>query len=315
MSALRYGKGWGLFNPLAAAVIAISPWTVITCRAGNFWPGIKSEMPLVPTAKSLADICESEATALWAEHKKILVLWSGGVDSSLVATYMALSCPEDGQLMLGSSQGSSPDFDNNLVSWFYEQGVSFCQADPDRLRAFVADGWHVVTGVHADTLLSGDIVRYGHLYSDIHIMGIKDLISKMARTENDKKVDALYAQLLPLINLMPIQKTAANFAWWLDYTCAWDIDSLATWQVFGVHPDNYTDFFGALDFQRWAVKEASEKIGSNEATHKQIYHDLLASLLPFIPVINRTELTFETKSMNSWEGVVGVTKDWQLIFG
>ena len=300
MNNLRYGKGWGYLNPLASAVIAISPWSIITCRVGNFWPGIKSETPITPTTKPLADICQSEAAALWAKYKKVLVLWSGGVDSSLVATLMAKSRPADGQLMLGSSQGSSPDFDNDLIAWYFDQGVSFCQADPARLKEFVDAGWHVVTGVHADTLLSGDIVRYGQLYSDIHRMDIRDLISKMVRTEDDKKVEELYVQLKPLIDLMPLQHNAANFAWWLDYTCAWDIDSLATWCLFGVHPNNYTDFFGSLDFQQWAIKDASEKIGSTEGTHKKIYHDLLTSLLPFAPAINRTEIKHEIKRINTW---------------
>lgn len=314
MSNLRYGKGWCYLNPLAASVIAISPWHIITCRVGGFWPGVTSEAPLTSTTKSFAEICQSEAVALWAKHKKVLVLWSGGVDSSLVATFMAKTRPADGQLMLGSSHGSSPDFDNNLMAWYFEQDISFCQADPARLNEFVAAGWHVVTGVHADTLLSGDIVRYGHLYNDIHNIGIKDLISKMAKTEDDKKVDELYGHLKPLIDLMPLQQTAANFAWWLDYTCAWDMDSMATWQVFGVHPNNYTDFFGAIDFQRWSIKDSYEKIGSTEATHKQIYHDLLASLLPFTPEIVRTEMSYKTKSMNIWEGVVGVTEDWQFVY-
>ncbi|WP_347506208.1 hypothetical protein [Pseudomonas anguilliseptica] len=313
---LRYAKGWVNGNPVAQAVYQLSPWYLFTCRAGDIWPGIKEPIPQgTPGAGDFAAICRKEAAALWAEFSSLTVMWSGGIDSNLLACLLVESCPAGASLTLSGPADRLAATDDQALNWLRDHGCATVVTDTEVLHQVVADGGMVVTGVHADTLLCGDLIRYNDLYAAIWDMSVEEMFVRCSGLAPGA-VRGYLERLEPLLALMPLARTAANVAWWLDFTCAWDSDAMMAWRVFGLAPGGvgYRDFFAAPAFQLWSMQDVALKVGKTADTHKQLYTNLIAEIVGFMPNLPlRTEIDEEVKMERVWGEVIGIREDWSLI--
>lgn len=311
----RYLRAWRDSGPVARAITRLCPWSRPTCRVGGFWPGIYEPIPEGEAGGDLAALCRAEAAALWAKYDKLAVLWSGGVDSSLLACLLAESRPSNATLVLIAEAATLANDAYDLRDWLLAQGCTTQILSSQALRDVTARGGMVVTGYHADTLLSGDIVRYNDLYESIWGMTEQELFERITGLPASV-VMGLLADLEPLLAMMPLPRTAANVAWWLDFNCAWASDDMTLKYSFDLAPpgQGYVNFFGAPSLQLWSMQGADNKIGPDKASHKHLYLDLIAGIVGFAPSIpHSTEPgAFFGESMDMGR-VLAIREDWSVV--
>lgn len=273
-------------------------------------------MPVGEPGGDFAAICRTEAQKLWAKYSEIAVMWSGGMDSSLLACLLVESKPANGKLLISSERETLAWDDHDIMKWLLAAGCEKLEASSASLRAVVDRGGMVVAGYHADTLLCGDIMRYYDLYSTIWDMSVEEMLIAIQGRIHKSSVQAYMTDLQPLIDLMPLPKTAANVAYWLDFTCAWNSDEMALKFIFDLEPPGvgYVNFFGANDFQLWSLQDVEAKVGKNKETHKQVYHQLLSEIVGFGPVIPLNTEPGELYGASMDMGkVLAITEDWKVI--
>ena len=316
MMNYRYASGWARANPVGQAISKLTPWYRVMCRAGDFWPGIKSAIPTGQYGGDLASICRTEAQAAWEGRSELVVMWSGGIDSTLLAALLVECRPEGGLIRLCSDRATLEWDTHQGLQWLLSHGCTKLEIDPAELRAVVGRGGMVVAGYHADTLLSGDIVRYNDLYERIFDISVEDMfveITKFPLTVVQKYL----ADIKPLLDLCPLEQTAANVAWWLDYTCAWDSDEMALKYAVDIDPPGvgYFNFYGSDAFQLWAVQDATLKIGRTKETHKQVYLDLLSEVMGFAPEMPVTTEPSREYYQNEaiTRQLLAIKEDWTLV--
>lgn len=310
----RYALGWVNSTPLGRAIYHLTPWSRVTCRAGGLWPGITNPIPSGTPGGDFLSICRQEAQALWQQYNELAVMWSGGMDSSLLACVLAECKPAEATLLI-SSEGTTLAQESDVLNWLSSKGCPKMLMTPHTLRAVTERGGMVVTGYHADSLLCGDIIRYWNLYESIWTMTVEEMLGIVSEL-HPAAVTALLQDLEPLLELMPLERTAANVAWWLDFTCAWDSDEMATKFVFNLNPpgSGYINFYGADAFQLWAMQDVAVKVGNTKATHKQLYKAAITEVLGFIPVIPiNTEPGEEYGESMDMNKVLVIKEDWTVI--
>lgn len=314
LAQVRYARGWAHGTAFGRALFELTPWHKVLCRAGDFWPGIKSPMPAGPYGGDLASLCRAEAQALWNQYDELLVAWSGGIDSTLLACLLAECQPAGTVLNLCSEATTLGWVNHHGLQWLLDKGCQTVPLTKANLEAVVARGGMVVTGYHADTLLSGDMVRYNDLYERIWSMDLVELFMAVSKLP-EAAVKHHLKVLQPLLDLCPLPQTAANVAWWLDYTCAWDSDEM----MFKYHQDiappgvGYVNFYGAESLQRWAVQDAEQKLGKTKATHKQAYLAILADILGFMPDLpHATEFDDSYGAIMDMGKVLIIHEDWSV---
>ncbi|SUE95813.1 Uncharacterised protein [Ectopseudomonas mendocina] len=243
-------------------------------------------------------------------------MWSGGMDSSLLACLLLEAKPAHGKLLISSEPITLSWNDHDILKWLVGAGCEKLEATSASLRDVVDRGGMVVAGYHADTLLCGDIMRYYNLYSDIWSMSVEDMMVRVASDIHEASVQSFMSDLQPLIDLMPLPKTAANVAYWLDFTCAWDSDEMTLKFAFDLEPPGvgYVNFFGARDFQLWSLQDVEAKVGKNKETHKRVYYELLSEIVGFQPTIPLNTEPGELYGTSMDMGrVLAITEDWKVI--
>lgn len=312
----RYALGWSRTHPVGQAVAALTPWTRAMCRAGDFWKGLKSPIPQGEYGGNFPSICRSEITKLWAGRKEIVVLWSGGIDSTLVAALLVESRPKGAVIRLCSDTATLSNEEHQGLGWLVENGCMKMPLDVNQLRSVTERGGMVVSGYHADTLLSGDMVRYWDLYETIWDMSLEDLFLKVSGLPI-QAVKKHMEDIQPLLDLCPLEQTAANVAWWLDYTCAWDDDEMALKYIMDLEApgEGYINFFASEALQLWAVQDASLKIGRTKGTHKKVYMELLNEIMGFsVEMPINTEPTSDYFIYPISKGLLlAIREDWSII--
>ena len=310
----RYALGWVKTDPVGWAVYQLSPWDRITCRAGGLWPGITAPIPQGTPGGDFAQICRQEAQALWQQYNELVVMWSGGMDSSLLACLLAESKPAGATLVIASDAATLAQ-DSDVLHWLASKGCPKMLMNSQTLKAVPERGGMVVTGYHADTLLCGDIIRYWNLYETIWTMTVEEMLQQVSGLHPDAVV-SLLQDLEPLLALMPVERTAANVAWWLDFTCAWDSDEMTAKFSFDLQPpgSGYINFYGADAFQLWSMQDVELKVGKTKATHKQIYKSMLTEVMGFTPAVPlNTEPGEDYGESMDMHQVLAIREDWSLV--
>lgn len=230
---------------------------------------------------SFTDICDAEGRKIVEESKqtgkKIQVLWSGGIDST-VALIALLRASEPNHIathfeVLASMKSIDeyPLFFRNYIL----NKVPFRPIAPPITQRFDQDAL-IVTGEHGDQLFGSDkllpLIKNGLAYEKYEDVMPIYLIDKFGQ---GAKTDRLLNYLQPLIKACPQAiETAYDLFWWLNYTIKWQQVSLRL-PVFTFQEDvqlltgNFRHFFRAEDFQQWSLGLGSERISPNLITYKQ----------------------------------------------
>ena len=243
--------------------------------------------------KSFDEICQERAKGL-IEHakatdRKVAIMYSGGIDSTLILTSFMKACPNDLDLITVLMNSSSIDENRN----FYQDYVIKTFKDikhSDFFPLIIGDPRYIyVTGEGADQLFGSMVTRkmitlYGE--PSIHEPLTRERIEGFFNNtlNNQRYAEQLTELIFRVKDKAPPEvkiDTPFLFFWWLNLTCKYQsvyVRSAAYAQKYQFNVDfndNYQMFFDREEFQLWSMNNTDLLIEDSWKTYKQHAKDII----------------------------------------
>lgn len=235
--------------------------------------------------KSYEEVCISRAEQLIklskTTNKPIVIMYSGGIDSTLVVIAFMLAANGDYtniQIAL-----SSPSIREN-PKFYYDHIRSNFKLLPSEKSLYFLNGDYIVVGGEGnDQLMGSDYYKQLYVSGNIDLLNVpytESLICDMLI--NSGMTSASAKQWFYLLDLQ-IRKTQVcqistvkDFFWWLNFSFKWqavyfrmivrsNYFELINQQFLDLH---YHQFFMTDDFQQWSILNPDKKIGNTWASYK-----------------------------------------------
>lgn len=231
------------------------------------------------TEKSFGEICRERARFICekssAENRKIQVLWSGGIDSTLALVSLIRELENRGDLprleilLSKESINEYPTFFQDII----EKKLNYILFAPP-IYDFLDAKKIIVTGEHGDQLFGSDKAQHFVITNQAFRPFEEILPVVIARKLGSKKsVDSIISFLEPQIEKSPVKlETLFDFLWWMNFSLKWQHVSLRMFYEDGNEKfsldDNFLHFFSARDFQNWSVLNHNLKIKKTWKSYK-----------------------------------------------
>ena len=244
---------------------------------------IIDRIPIGTTELNFEEICHQRATEITTSTTgKIVLLWSGGIDStlaliSLIKTFRAHD--ELDRLTLLLSEESIAEYPS-----FYEDEIRHKlshQIIEGTIYDHITPEDILVTGEHGDQLFGSDKLKIPILRGDAYIPyeEILDfIISRKFGTE--KYTQRIIDFLHPLIAQSPVKiHTLYDYMWWLNFSAKWQSVSLRL--IYGLERQHTAlgktvfHFYRSDDFQKWSLANHHLKIRKNWNSYKYIAKEII----------------------------------------
>jgi hypothetical protein len=252
---------------------------------------VLDEIPPVPTGAtaSFGEICRAVAGDLVEEarrtDRRIRLLWSGGIDSTvaLVSLLQVLPESEYDRLRIILSMVSIDEYPLFFRRHILNK-VPFRLVRPPVTKYFGKDDL-IVTGEHGDQLFGSDkllpLIRNGLAYEkyvDVLPLLLAHKFGKPAR------VDLLLDYLQPLLAACPVPlHTTFDLFWWLNFSIKWQQVTLRL-PVFtfkedvGGLVDRFRHFFRDARFQEWSLVNHPHRAATGLAHYKWAAKEVIYAL-------------------------------------
>lgn len=233
------------------------------------------------TEKSFSEICAERAAFIvqksMAENRKIQILWSGGIDSTLalVSIFKELENREAIHLLeillSNESVTEYPTFFYDVI----EPKLKYVLFNPpifDYLDATKI----IVTGEHGDQLFGSDKAQH-FINTNQAFRPFEELLPVVIarKSGSTKSVDKIISYLMPQVEKSPVKiKTLFDFLWWMNFSLKWQHVSLR--MIYELENErfsldkNFIHFFSAVDFQSWSISNHEFKIKKTWKSYKYI---------------------------------------------
>jgi hypothetical protein len=263
--------------------------------------------------KSIEELCHNSAANIVqkAGSKKLVVTWSGGIDSTLVLSELLKIAPHEQIVVMmdNNSIKEYPEFYKNFIEGKLSTSqMSFYTDDP--LRQALIDGV-VVTGHLMDPVFGANI------YQALPVEKLKQTIPDFLNTL-DRRSQEMYTRL---INACPRKlENVKDFFWWLDYTLNYQSEQLM-WLLEieeMILNKNLFHFGAGRDWNNYAVSTPAEVKWSGDNFN---YYKM--AIKEHIQKFTKDELyTKEKIKMPSWrhyrtddqrrrDKAIWITTDWK----
>uniref|UniRef100_A0AAU6W4I1 tRNA-specific 2-thiouridylase MnmA n=1 Tax=Pseudomonas phage Cygsa01 TaxID=3138529 RepID=A0AAU6W4I1_9VIRU len=314
---VRFSHSW-YTGALGKALRRITDYNMLIPRVGGLCPYMSTPMPSGPPT-DFAQCCDERAAELVGKYQTLYVMWSGGIDSTMVALYLAKHKKPTTKLILSTSEQSLTDASTKVLNSLKSAGFAVEPLSRERMIEVTDTGGMVITGHHADSILLGDFVDSTGIYEEIWEMTPVELFMKHAGVSRALAESAL-ADMEPLLALMPagMERTAANVGWWIDFCTYWDHDEVEFMLRLGLKPPGvgYLTFFNTEGFQLWAQQDVRSKAGQTRDTHKQVYLELIWEMLGYQESFvfkNRMVVPFDDPSMMPGPNLLKIREDYSVV--
>lgn len=224
--------------------------------------------------KSLNDISESRARYLMdhalSTNRKIAVMWSGGVDSTLILVSLLKTCTtkelQENVVVLLSQDSiiENPKFYTTYVL------KNFTLIPSNNFSNYIGnDSYFYVTGEGNDQLCASLFVieAYKLFYNDNNIafetLDIEKMIHFISKKTSFNEPDSskLFNVLNKVVQVCPFKiDTAYKFFWWINFSMKWQNTYIRSTLYAksknreSLKPEeNYTTFFHNDEFQLWSM--------------------------------------------------------------
>lgn len=250
--------------------------------------------------KSFEDICDERAVELMnrakSGNRKVAVMWSGGVDSTLILTSFLKNCdPEDIRRNMVVLMSQDSIIEN---PYFYDKFVlpNFELMPANNFAHIMGnDKYFYVTGEGNDQLFASLFVIeafkvfWKGKYTQHDVISDDNMVPFIQhRTKfNDEDSLKLYRILHKLCDAAPVKITTPyQFFWWCNLALKWQ--NVYVRSMLFAHPinrqtikmeENYTTFFHNDDFQLWSMNTI-EKDGTlckddNNDSYKEVCKQII----------------------------------------
>jgi hypothetical protein len=271
-------------------------------RTGTFTTPIKThlmdhmKMPeFRPFDKSFEEIVDARAIELMEKaktsNKKIAVMYSGGIDSTVILCALLKNCSDDDiknnvvVLLSDHSIQENPNFYNNYVIKKFECVSSF------RFPYYLGnDQILLVSGENADQLFGSQVtVKFTAYRSyDFLFKPLSEVEDEVINWINSKLDDGYkayapkyYRMFKNLCDAAPIPiDNLYKFLWWINFTNKWQSVYVRI-LPYSKNRDNikleenYTTFFWPEQFQLWAMNNTDKLVKDTEDSVKYVAKDYI----------------------------------------
>lgn len=209
-------------------------------------------------AKSWDECCLTRAEELWGIGKPITVLWSGGIDSSVVFLSLLETKPSDGELHVHYSQQSIDEFPSLYETVKEFSPPSFLPPVEYFNSSFLKKDHMFVTGEPADPIFGTSAVKkYIDIINDPWdtVLYLDDFHPHDLSVSDRYRISCLLEEH---VERCPIEiKTIFDVAWWISfcfkYTFVDRCIFLSYFQNDGTDLHKNYSFFNTIDFQKWSM--------------------------------------------------------------
>ena len=267
--------------------------------------------------KSWAEITDQRCQQLISKHndKPWLVLWSGGIDSTMMLTSILKNFNKEElkQVHVALNRVSvyeNPRFYyNHIVPNFHQLDSTTLMVDADLLNQY-----YVITGEPADQLYTAGLTVQRMMlnnFSDLDRNVFTDpdrLLNQLAKDLDQGFATWFYEMVIENIQStnIPIE-TYADFNWWFGFNLNWipaKIRNLRflpskTVQEHELFLKNFVLWFDTYDYQLWAMQLENRRNGVKSGKHIGQYK---LPLKQYIFEFDRDDYYFNFKFKNSSNG-------------
>lgn len=233
------------------------------------------------SGKSFSEICSERAKFIceksFAKSRKIQVLWSGGIDSTLALVSIIRELEKQKSferleiLLSKESIAEYPTFFHDVI----EGKLKYILFDPPIYDYLDAEKI-IVTGEHGDQLFGSDKAQHFVIMNQAFRPFEEILPVIIARKLGSaKSADAVISYLTPQLEKSPIKiETLFDFLWWMNFSLKWQHVSLRMFYEEGNEKfsldENFLHFFSAKDFQSWSISNHGSKIKQTWKSYKYV---------------------------------------------
>jgi hypothetical protein len=269
----QYKTIQGLFNP---AISIFDRTETIPCpiKLINQYP-----IP-VGSSRSFETICEDRIKEVLSHPGEIGVLFSGGIDSTLVSVLLFQHMkPEDrDRITFFYNEASILEnklFFDQFIKGQYKSGSSW---DFDK---WINDDRIIITGECADNLFGSLTVKFLMQRLDDPKLLHKSYEPFVKRLWSEKLGDdfnSIYDRFQHLASLCPTPiKTVHDWFWWLNFTMKWQavVYRIYSHTDLSVSKNKIVHFFNTNEFQLWSLQNPDLKVKNDWYSYKWLMKDMI----------------------------------------
>jgi hypothetical protein len=270
---LPFKKIQSLFNP---AISIFDRTETIPCplKLVNQYP-----IP-VGTARSFETICEDRIKEILTHPGEIGVLFSGGIDSTLVSVLLfQFMKPEDKDRITffynDASITENKLFFNRFIKDKFKSGSSW------NFDKWISNDRIILTGECADNLFGSLTVKFLMQRLDDPKLLHKSygpFVERLWREKLGDEFSSIYEKFQHLASLCPTPvKTMHDWFWWLNFTMKWQA---VVYRIYS-HTDlsksknKIIHFFNTEEFQLWSLQNPDLKVKNDWYSYKWLMKDMI----------------------------------------
>lgn len=250
------------------------PYGQIADRTGTFAGRFKSVLnpiPVLPSSftKSFSDIGSERAQELIARNKEIVVLWSGGIDSTYVLIKLLKNNPLPGQITVYLS-------DNSIA----ENPVFYNQYIKDKLNVKFFNYYFPKEVPTIDQLfVTGDQIPQIFNYAFTAFLPNRDDPWEpfvLKNFESQEKAKWFLNTIQPWLNKAPFPIVSIfDYIWWTSFSMRWNNGRFRPFyynKTFdkNLFDNNLVSFFRTTDFELWSMFNHDKKIMTTPQSFKYV---------------------------------------------
>lgn len=238
------------------------------------------------TERSFGEICaeagEQIARKASAENKKIQLLWSGGIDSTLALVSVLKALKTRGELyrlevlLSKDSINEYPDFFRDVI----EPELRYVLFTPP-IYSFLDAEKLVVTGEHGDQIFGSDKAQH-FVITKQAFRPYREILPLVIERKlgSARAAAAVIEYLAPQVERSPVPvETLFDYLWWMNFSLKWQHVSLRMLngerrEGFSLG-ENFVHFFSGRSFQAWSVSNHGSKIKDTWKSYKYVAKELI----------------------------------------
>lgn len=235
--------------------------------------------------KSYKDICIERAEKLInlskTTNKPIVIMYSGGIDSTLVVIAFMLAA--NGDYTNIEIALSTPSIRENPKFYYNHIRPNFKLVPSEKSLYFLNGDYIVIGGEGNDQLMGSDYYKQLYISGNIDLLNVPyteslicDMLTSVGMTiESSKKWFYLLDLQIRKTQICEVS-TVKDFFWWLNFSFKWqtiyfriiirsNYFELINQQFLDLH---YHQFFMTDDFQQWSMLNPDKKINKTWTSYK-----------------------------------------------
>lgn len=251
------------------------------------------QMPVMEKMdKSFAEICDDRAKYLLDKAKqsnrKIVVMYSGGVDSTLIlVSFLKVAKEEELKniIVLLSDQSIREN-----TNFYYDYVIKkFECASSYRFPYFLGnDNYLLISGENADQLFGSQVndqfaesAGYESLFRPAHELKGQIIDWFKLRIKNKQYAEPIYDIFQKIVDNAPIElDNVYKFWWWVNFTTKWQSvyvrvlpysQNKSTLKI----EENYTTFYSPKEFQLWSMNNTDKFTKQTPTSSKYVPKEII----------------------------------------